>query len=305
MSDREAACMAGGCYEHRHRAAVELDDIQGLVRFGYKHHTEAVFLLLRVKDRAAARAWLGRAALTNAVSRSSRPRAPRCRWRSPARAARPGCRGDDRRALLGRVRRQAWPSDASRARRLGDVARTIRAAGSGASGERVPHVRCCSMRCRASCRHCSRAIEAQCEEGFEITWPASRHSIWTAPSLSASSTASRSRELDWDRKRPVRQRCQPVLDSTSAAWASTCSAIRTSTAATPTGRCSTRRDAARICRAPRTRPKCRPRPQRQLPRPAPAAPGRVTASGSALDRQAGGERERARAAGERDGRATR
>jgi hypothetical protein len=37
---------------------VDLDDIQGLVRFGYKHHTEASFLLLRVKDRDAARRWL-------------------------------------------------------------------------------------------------------------------------------------------------------------------------------------------------------------------------------------------------------
>ncbi len=37
---------------------VELDDIQGLVRFGYKHHTEACFLLLRVKDREPrARGW--------------------------------------------------------------------------------------------------------------------------------------------------------------------------------------------------------------------------------------------------------
>src|SRR3982751_6962380 len=37
---------------------VELDDIQGLVRFGYKHHTEASFLLLRVREREAARRWL-------------------------------------------------------------------------------------------------------------------------------------------------------------------------------------------------------------------------------------------------------
>ena len=38
---------------------VEFSDIQGLVRFGYKHHTEASFLLLRVRDRDAARRWLG------------------------------------------------------------------------------------------------------------------------------------------------------------------------------------------------------------------------------------------------------
>ena len=55
-------------------AAVELDDIQGLARFAYKNHTEAVFLLLRITDSAAARAWLGRAALTDAVSREPPPR---------------------------------------------------------------------------------------------------------------------------------------------------------------------------------------------------------------------------------------
>ena len=40
---------------------MELDDIQGLVRFGYKHLTEACFLLLRVKDRRPrAPGWRGR-----------------------------------------------------------------------------------------------------------------------------------------------------------------------------------------------------------------------------------------------------
>jgi Dyp-type peroxidase family len=37
---------------------VDFDDIQGLVRFGYKHHTEACFFVLQVADAAAARAWL-------------------------------------------------------------------------------------------------------------------------------------------------------------------------------------------------------------------------------------------------------
>ena len=46
---------------------VELDDIQGLLRFGYKHHSEACFVLLRVKERAAARAWLAAAPLTSAA----------------------------------------------------------------------------------------------------------------------------------------------------------------------------------------------------------------------------------------------
>src|SRR4249919_1033608 len=52
---------------------VELDDVQGLVRFGYKHLTEACFLLLRVRDVAAAQAWLSRAPVTSAVSADPLP----------------------------------------------------------------------------------------------------------------------------------------------------------------------------------------------------------------------------------------
>ena len=54
-------------------AAVELDDIQGLVRFGYKHHTEAIFLLLRVKDPAAARQWIAAAPVASAVTQEPLP----------------------------------------------------------------------------------------------------------------------------------------------------------------------------------------------------------------------------------------
>ena len=42
-------------------AAVDFADLQGLLRFGYKHHTESAFALLRVRNRAAARAWLASA----------------------------------------------------------------------------------------------------------------------------------------------------------------------------------------------------------------------------------------------------
>ena len=40
-------------------ATLELDDIQGLVARGYGTLRAAVFVLLRIDDPAAARAWLG------------------------------------------------------------------------------------------------------------------------------------------------------------------------------------------------------------------------------------------------------
>src|SRR4029077_11206184 len=53
--------------------SVEFDDIQGLVRFGYKHHTEAAFLLLRVKDREAARRWLANVPVSSAATTEPLP----------------------------------------------------------------------------------------------------------------------------------------------------------------------------------------------------------------------------------------
>ena len=52
-------------------ASVAFDDIQGLVRFGHAHLTEASFVLSRIEDAAAARAWLAAAPVTSA--RDSHP----------------------------------------------------------------------------------------------------------------------------------------------------------------------------------------------------------------------------------------
>jgi deferrochelatase/peroxidase EfeB len=47
-------------------ADIAFDDIQGIVRFGYAHLTEASFTLLRIADAAAARAWLAATPVTSA-----------------------------------------------------------------------------------------------------------------------------------------------------------------------------------------------------------------------------------------------
>lgn len=51
----------------------EFDDIQGIARFGQGHLTAACFYLLRIADLAAAREWLGKAPVTNAVLRDPLP----------------------------------------------------------------------------------------------------------------------------------------------------------------------------------------------------------------------------------------
>jgi deferrochelatase/peroxidase EfeB len=53
---------------------VDYGDVQGLARYGYAHMTEARFLLLRMTDPGAARAWLGAAPVTTAQRAVPRPR---------------------------------------------------------------------------------------------------------------------------------------------------------------------------------------------------------------------------------------
>jgi deferrochelatase/peroxidase EfeB len=54
-------------------AEVDYGDVQGLVRYGYAHMTESRFLLLRIKDPRAARAWLRAAPVTPATRTEPRP----------------------------------------------------------------------------------------------------------------------------------------------------------------------------------------------------------------------------------------
>lgn len=54
-------------------STVDFNDIQGIVRFGYGHLTEAAFLLLKIRDAAAARSWLAHAPVSTAEEMSSPP----------------------------------------------------------------------------------------------------------------------------------------------------------------------------------------------------------------------------------------
>jgi len=46
--------------------SVEYKDVQALVRFGFGKMTEACYLMVRIKDASAARAWLRSAPITTA-----------------------------------------------------------------------------------------------------------------------------------------------------------------------------------------------------------------------------------------------
>ncbi len=53
---------------------VDFADVQGLVRFGYKRMTKVSYALLRVREPAAARAWLRSAPITSAVALDPPPK---------------------------------------------------------------------------------------------------------------------------------------------------------------------------------------------------------------------------------------
>ena len=52
---------------------VDYADVQGLVRFGYGHMTSASYALVRVKNAAAAKAWIRAAPVTTAVAQKPPP----------------------------------------------------------------------------------------------------------------------------------------------------------------------------------------------------------------------------------------
>ena len=55
-------------------SAVDYADVQGLVRFGYGHLTRASYALVRVKNVAAAKAWLRSAPVTSAMALKPPPK---------------------------------------------------------------------------------------------------------------------------------------------------------------------------------------------------------------------------------------
>ncbi len=147
-------------------APVELDDIQGLVRFGYKHHTEASFLLLRVADRAAARRWLQSVPICTAETVEPPPET----------ALQVALTGDGMRALgvspaiieaFGADFVSGMGNDANRARRLGDVGANDPSCWQWGAGERVPHVLLMLYALPGKLAAFQSAIEAQTGAGFD------------------------------------------------------------------------------------------------------------------------------------------
>jgi Dyp-type peroxidase family len=119
-------------------SAVDYSDVQGLVRFGFANMTEAVYLLLEIRDVAAARAWLSQAPVTTAEEHSPIP--------STALQVALSRQGLEALGVPERILsefslefRAGMASDANRSRRLGDTGVSEPAAWEW-GGNTVPHL---------------------------------------------------------------------------------------------------------------------------------------------------------------------
>ena len=146
--------------------AQEWQDMQGLVRFGYRHLTQSCFLLLRVKDRVAARAWLAAAPVTSAVA--AKP--------LPGSALQIAFTSEGLRALdvasdivegFSNEFMNGMSADPGRSRRLGDIAANDPAKWAWGAGDRMPHVLVMLYALPGELDDFQRDIREQCRMGFD------------------------------------------------------------------------------------------------------------------------------------------
>jgi len=180
---------------------VELADVQGLVRFGYKHLTEACFLLLRVRNLAGARAWLARAPVTSALRTD----------RLPDTALHVAFTSEGLRALgvapdlcaeFSAEFLAGMASDPARARRLGDVGANDPGGWRWGTGERTPHVAVLLYAAPGRLAALESEIEAQCTAGFERIERLSTSPATLAEPFGFADGLSQP-QVDWERKRPL------------------------------------------------------------------------------------------------------
>jgi deferrochelatase/peroxidase EfeB len=191
-------------------AAVEFDDIQGLVRFSYAAHREASFLLLRVRDPAAARAWLARAAMHASATSDATVSTAQLVKPVPTTVLQVALTSEGMRALgvPGDVvagfsaEFLEGMSDPSRSRRLGDVGPSDPARWLWGVGDRAPHVALLLYAFPGALGAWQRSIDGQCAAGFDLLACLSTSDMHDHEPFGFRDGISQPL-LDWDRQRPA------------------------------------------------------------------------------------------------------
>ncbi len=118
---------------------VQYEDVQGIVRFGYKRLTEACYVLLRIADPDAARAWLRAAPVADASDKQPLP-ATALQVAFTATGLRELGVPEVALAQFAPEFLSGMAGDENRSRRLGDVAANAPERWSWGTGAREPHV---------------------------------------------------------------------------------------------------------------------------------------------------------------------
>ena len=145
---------------------VDLADVQGLLRYGFKHHVESVFLAMRVRDRAAARAWLAQAPVANAVPQGALPTTVLQVALSAEGMAALGV-ADDITAAFSPEFVSGIAGLSERSRRLGDTGANDPVGWAWGSGPRVAHVLLLLYALPGFIDAFEGVIQAQCAPAFD------------------------------------------------------------------------------------------------------------------------------------------
>lgn len=147
--------------------APEFPDVQGLLRFAFKHHTEASFLLCHIRDPAAARAWMAKVPVTTAAEQNPLPRT----------ALQLGLTHEGLRALgvpddildgfsLEFV--EGMGGNANRSRRLGDVGPNDTCRWRWGTGSQTPHIGLFLYALPGHLEAWQQSLEAELAPGFTV-----------------------------------------------------------------------------------------------------------------------------------------
>ncbi|WP_218508940.1 hypothetical protein [Variovorax sp. dw_308] len=181
---------------------VDLDDIQGLVAFGYGKLKEACFLLLDVRDAAAARAWLSECQVNNAVKPKSAP----CTALQVALSCRGLCALGVPKDIVQDFSPEfvaGMSSDESRARRLGDVGENDPARWQwGNTPQVVPHVVVLLYATEGRLAAWQDEVLAGCQAGFTLVKRLSTTDMGGREPFGFKDGISEP-NIDWERERPA------------------------------------------------------------------------------------------------------
>ncbi len=198
---------------------IEWDDIQGLLRFGYKHHTEACFLLLQVKHPAKARAWLASAPVTSAVTTEPPPAAV-LQLALTIQGLRalgvPHEVTDDFSAeFLDGMAPDPAPNPAhapARSRRLGDVGANAPQHWQWGTGARLPHVLVLLYALPGELGSWQHWVESACTQGFDILQRLPCRDMGSTEPFGFVDGLSQP-TIDWQRTRPAVDAEQPTYSN--------------------------------------------------------------------------------------------